>query len=156
MLMVLLFHRPVLEIISYCCFILSFFLFCFDFFFAVVQTRHFSDVEVASCVLQRLLRTQLSAVEDVESFEGLRRRRELWVVLQGQWFPTWEFSWWRSSMDSCPDWNNKLLLLLCVDMTPRGWNLLNVVITTFHSATIKENLVIIGGISMIFCTDILV
>lgn len=44
----------------------------------------FSDVEVASCVLRRLLCTQLSGVED-ESFEGLRRGREgeVQLLLQG-------------------------------------------------------------------------
>lgn len=89
MLVVLLFHRPVLEIISYCCFFFFFFIVVIIFFFCCCSDEtFFSDVEVASCVLWRLLCAQLSAVKD-ESFEGLRRgqEEEVWGVLLEQWFP---------------------------------------------------------------------
>lgn len=84
LLVVLLFHRPVLEITSYCCF---FFIVVIIFICCFSDETFLSDVEVASCVLWRLLCTQLSAVED-ESFEGLRRghMEEVFGGPLGQWF----------------------------------------------------------------------
>lgn len=55
----LIFQRPVLEIISYCCFILLSFIVLLLF-----RRDILSDVEVASCLLWRLLCAQLSVVED--------------------------------------------------------------------------------------------
>lgn len=56
------------------------------FFLLLFRRDIFSDVEVASCVLRRLLCAQLSAVVE-ESLEELKRGRGL-GHLQGQWFPT--------------------------------------------------------------------
>lgn len=58
---VLLLHHQVLDIISYCCFIL---MFCLFVLLLLFRRDIFTDVEVASCVLRRLLCTQLSAVMD--------------------------------------------------------------------------------------------
>lgn len=136
LLMVLLFYCPVLEIISYCCFILL------SFFFPFCCCSDETFFWCWSCSLCSATAALHSAF-CCRVFWGVEEKtRDVWVVLQGSGSQPGGLAGgipqWIVVLHLGRDWNNKLLILLCVDMMLRRWILLNVVITTFHSATIKK------------------